>query len=259
MSDFFKPQELLQQILNYQNKYYSNDISKVVTISPNYINEFSKNENSIKLIFDHVNFKVLHISDNVETIGGYSMEDFDNSDMLFILSLFSLDHFNFMYVWLKWAFDRHHKYGDSLDLKQAMCGVKIKHKNGRMVRILIRHYTIETNEAGFPTLAAITLDDITHLMKSDCYWGRIECGIESRQMHHIISTDKQPMPHDILSDREKGVVQLLSEGKESKEIGKLLFISSHTVDNHRRNMINKLGVRDTTGLVQICRMTGIIL
>jgi DNA-binding CsgD family transcriptional regulator len=61
-----------------------------------------------------------------------------------------------------------------------------------------------------------------------------------------------------LTDREKEMVRLLAQGKESKEIGSLLLISPHTVDNHRRNMINKIGVRDTTGLIQICRMVGII-
>jgi DNA-binding CsgD family transcriptional regulator len=45
---------------------------------------------------------------------------------------------------------------------------------------------------------------------------------------------------------------------ESKEVGKILFISSHTVDNHRRNMISRTGARDTTALIQICRMSGII-
>jgi DNA-binding CsgD family transcriptional regulator len=72
------------------------------------------------------------------------------------------------------------------------------------------------------------------------------------------SIDKISKPYDILTDREIETLRLLAEGKESKEIGKILYISSHTVDNHRRNMINRLGVRDTTGLVQICRMTGII-
>jgi DNA-binding CsgD family transcriptional regulator len=37
-----------------------------------------------------------------------------------------------------------------------------------------------------------------------------------------------------------------------------LFISSHTVDNHRRNMIAKTGAKDTTALIQICKMVGII-
>jgi DNA-binding CsgD family transcriptional regulator len=259
MLESLKPTQLLHNILGFQEKYYAKEIAKTAIIKDNYINEFSASENSVRVIFDHINFKIIHISDNIEALSGYSLKDFYESNILFVLKLITLDHFDFMYVWIKWAFERHNRYGDSVDLKQVMCGIKAKHKNGYTQRLLFRHYTLEsTEEEGFPTLAAITIDDITHLMKSDFYWGRIECGNKTRQIHHIISTDKVNHPHDILSDREKSIVKLLAEGKESKEIGAELFISSHTVDNHRRNMINKVGVRDTTGLIQICKMVGII-
>jgi DNA-binding CsgD family transcriptional regulator len=45
---------------------------------------------------------------------------------------------------------------------------------------------------------------------------------------------------------------------ESKEIATTLFISSHTADNHRRNALARTGAKDTTALVQICRMCGIL-
>lgn len=42
-----------------------------------------------------------------------------------------------------------------------------------------------------------------------------------------------------LSDREKEILQLVAQGKTSREIGELLFISKHTVDTHRRNIQKK--------------------
>jgi DNA-binding CsgD family transcriptional regulator len=45
---------------------------------------------------------------------------------------------------------------------------------------------------------------------------------------------------------------------ESKEIADVLDISSHTVNNHRRNMITRTGARDTTALIHICKMIGIL-
>jgi DNA-binding CsgD family transcriptional regulator len=258
MLDFLKPQELLNKIFGIQKDLYANEIGKTAVVKAHYINEFSLSENSVRIIFDHINFKILHISGNIERLGGYPIESYYDLSVLFALKVFTLDHYDFMYVWVKWAVTRHLKYGDSFDAKQIMCGIKVIHKNGHIIRLLFRHYPLETTNEGVATLSAITLDDITHLMKSDFYWGRIECGRTTKQIHHIISIDKEDHPHDILSDREKSIVQLLAEGKESKEIGKLLFISSHTVDNHRRNMINKIGVRDTTGLIQICKMVGIV-
>lgn len=43
-----------------------------------------------------------------------------------------------------------------------------------------------------------------------------------------------------LSPRETEVLQLLAEGKSSKEIGELLFLSSKTIDVHRNNLMKKL-------------------
>lgn len=49
-----------------------------------------------------------------------------------------------------------------------------------------------------------------------------------------------------LSDREIEIVKLLLEGKTSREIADKLFISKHTVNTHRRNILDKAGV-NTTG------------
>lgn len=258
MLQFPNSGQLLSQILKYQKIFYPDETDKTVTIKDSYINEFSKSENSVRIIFDHVNFKVLYISDNIENLSGYEAKYFEEFHTLFPLKLLTLEQYNFLYVWLNWFFSRHAKLEDSYDAKNALCGIKVKHKEGYDMRLLFRHYAFEQTEEGIPTVALVTISDITHLMKADFYWGRIECGKYERHIHHFISTDREDKFSDILTDREKETLRLLAQGKESKEIGQLLHISSHTVDNHRRNMITKIGVRDTTGLVQICKMVGII-
>jgi DNA-binding CsgD family transcriptional regulator len=250
--------QLLSQMLGLQKEIYAQEADKIVTVKDSYINEFSNNDNSVRLIFDHVNFKIVHVSTNVEVLTGYTVNDFHKLDIGFFLKLFELEHASFALIWLKWAFSIQQKMGTSFDAKQAMCGVKAVRKDGQMIRVLFRQSALESNEQGTVTVSAFTIDDITHLMKADFYWGRIECGVGQRHFHHLLSTDKQDKPTDILSDREKEMVRLLAQGKESKEIGSIVYISPHTVDNHRRNMINKVGVRDTTGLIQICRMIGVI-
>ena len=70
--------------------------------------------------------------------------------------------------------------------------------------------------------------------------------------------DGEILEQDILSNREKEILQLLSEGKNIEDIGKLLFISINTVNNHRQNMINRLGTKDATALIQLAKMTRLI-
>ncbi|NQU87104.1 MAG: response regulator transcription factor [Mariniphaga sp.] len=48
-----------------------------------------------------------------------------------------------------------------------------------------------------------------------------------------------------LSEREKEVARLICKGKTSKEIAEILFLSKHTVDTHRRKIINKLGLNSS--------------
>jgi DNA-binding NarL/FixJ family response regulator len=57
-------------------------------------------------------------------------------------------------------------------------------------------------------------------------------------------------PEHILTKREISILQLLSEGKSSREIAELLFISIHTVNCHRSNIKKKLHLKKTADLVK---------
>lgn len=52
-----------------------------------------------------------------------------------------------------------------------------------------------------------------------------------------------------ITEREIEIIRLLSKGYNSKEIGDLLFISEHTVNTHRRNMVRKLDLRNSYQLI----------
>ncbi len=61
-----------------------------------------------------------------------------------------------------------------------------------------------------------------------------------------------------LSDREKEILLLICDQLTTKEIANLLFISEKTVENHRGRMMEKLGVRNTVGLVRYAYEHGLI-
>ena len=56
--------------------------------------------------------------------------------------------------------------------------------------------------------------------------------------------------YEHLSDREQQVLRLLVEGNSSTQIGEKLFISSKTVDTHRANIMQKLGVETLVDLIK---------
>jgi DNA-binding NarL/FixJ family response regulator len=55
--------------------------------------------------------------------------------------------------------------------------------------------------------------------------------------------------YDLLTDREKEVLQLLAEGKSNKEAAALLSLSLYTVETHRANLMQKLGLHNTAEIV----------
>lgn len=52
-----------------------------------------------------------------------------------------------------------------------------------------------------------------------------------------------------ISSREIEIITLVAEGLSNKEVADKLFLSTHTVITHRKNIMNKLGVNNTAGLV----------
>ena len=61
-----------------------------------------------------------------------------------------------------------------------------------------------------------------------------------------------------LTTREREIVKLIAEGKSSKEIADLLFISARTVDNHRAKIMEKLNVKKATDLVKYAIQKGYV-
>jgi DNA-binding NarL/FixJ family response regulator len=63
---------------------------------------------------------------------------------------------------------------------------------------------------------------------------------------------------DLLTPRETEIVKLVAEGHTSKEIAELLVISVKTVERHRANVLEKLGMRDRVDLTRYAIRRGLI-
>jgi DNA-binding NarL/FixJ family response regulator len=55
--------------------------------------------------------------------------------------------------------------------------------------------------------------------------------------------------YDLLTDREKDVLHLLAEGRSNKEVAALLDLSVSTIETHRGNLMQKLGLHNTADIV----------
>ncbi|MGH9749913.1 MAG: response regulator [Candidatus Polarisedimenticolia bacterium] len=69
---------------------------------------------------------------------------------------------------------------------------------------------------------------------------------------------KTDLPPDPLSPREREVLQLVAEGKTTKEVAGLLGISVKTAESHRTRIMSKLNIHETAGLVRYAIRRGLI-
>ena len=62
----------------------------------------------------------------------------------------------------------------------------------------------------------------------------------------------------VLSERENEIIVLISEGYTNEQIADMLFLSRHTVNTHRKNILSKLGVKNTAGIVMYAVKTQLV-
>jgi DNA-binding CsgD family transcriptional regulator len=199
------------------------------------------------IIFDINALEFDFVSPHIETILGYDPTSFN---MAFFMEIIHPDDRQHFLTFEAHAVD----FYSTLPVEKLMkykvrYDYRLKTKNGNYVHILHQSAVIEHDDHGLVTRILSVETDISYLKKG------------SKPVLSIIGMDGEPSYIDIaaknfvmesdevLTRREKQVLLLLIEGKLSKEIASSLNISKQTVDNHRKNMLRKTGVINTTELV----------
>jgi len=78
-------------------------------------------------------------------------------------------------------------------------------------------------------------------------------------LEHYVSPNRKPEEKtELLSPREKEVLQLIAEGYTTNEIAKKLFLAPKTIGNHRSNIMSKLDIHDVAGLTRYAIHNAII-
>ena len=82
--------------------------------------------------------------------------------------------------------------------------------------------------------------------------------VTSRLMHNSGDTAPLDNPLTVLTKREIEILAHIADGRPNREIGKMLHISTRTVDTHRSNILKKLNVRTNADLVKLSIAHGLI-
>jgi DNA-binding NarL/FixJ family response regulator len=82
--------------------------------------------------------------------------------------------------------------------------------------------------------------------------------IDERLKKQLLSNFSAGPGDKLITRREKEILQLITEEYTNPEIAGKLHISPHTVENHRNHLLQKLGAKNTAGLVKAAIEQGLI-
>ena len=120
-----------------------------------------------------------------------------------------------------------------------------------------RHVIEKAVQAGVKGFVLKTSDirdineGIRRVMEGESYFG---LGVREIMTGHSVSGTSEPL----ITRRESEILRLIADGYTNQEIAERLFISSSTVDSHRKNLLVKFDAKNTAALVKTAISRGII-
>lgn len=127
--------------------------------------------------------------------------------------------------------------------------LRMRDAAGEYVYALHRIYYLDYDSRSNVTLALC--------LYTACGSQNHSAGIFNSLTANKVEDTADSMPQ-ILSRREKEVLRLIGQGSTSKEIAERLSISTHTVNGHRQNIMQKLKVRNSSEAYSLARHLGLV-
>jgi len=118
-----------------------------------------------------------------------------------------------------------------------------------MLRKGVAGYILKT------TREEILLDAIRTVYRGEQY---LESALKEKVLQDTLQAKKQLSANPLLSRREKEILHYIASDLTSQQIADKLFVSKRTIDNHRLNLLMKLGVKNVAALVKKGIQLGLI-
>lgn len=146
------------------------------------------------------------------------------------------------------------------DYKFSYC-FRFRVKGGEYRLFNHQSIVLETDKNGGVAKALNIHTDISHLTTRNNY--RLSLiGLNGEPSYHNIEVDQHPeqaqQTKPLFTEREISVIQLVSKGLTSAQIGKALSLSEYTIKNHRKRILKKAGCQNMSQLLATCIADGLI-
>lgn len=210
-------------------------------------------------VFSFVTVQIEYVNETVEDILGVPAKKFD---LKTFLKRLHPDDLSTMYAKERTIFDFYHQLPkEDIPLYKTVYLFRLKDSGGNYKIILHQIKVIDVTENGKIRQIVGVHTDLTHL--NIPISSKVSFISKERTSHFNIETKGKlnltPCHAKLsFSEREVEILKSISEGKTSKEIAADLYISPHTVNTHKKNIIKKSGCKTFIELITKCIAEGVI-
>lgn len=226
-----------------------------------YLDQIHENAPGAVWVFDNASLGYDYFSSNIRHIMGYEASQFIEGGLKFAMSLVDPEHNK---IYNRYIIPQMFKYIGIYTLKRRMKDIRfcytfrIRKKNGDYLWAMHTMGTMEVNAIGLPSKTLVFMTDITEFKSDDLVGFTVTIKGKDGVYKPIYSG---LYPHNSkmsFSERELDILHQLCSGKTSVQIAEELGISHHTVNTHRKKMLEKTGSQNTAELLQKSYIKGIV-
>lgn len=217
--------------------------------------EFLSQVNNSCVFVSLLHVKYLFISPNFKNLFGFSIDENMNPENDFLEEYIHPDDLPMLLNLQQRTFDYVFKlpFGEQADYKHIfefrMLGISREY-----IRVICQYQSLETTESGDPILLLGVVD----ISPDQDLKSPIKFRLVNFKTGNIVNIPIVDNPDISLTKREKEVLQMADDGLMSKEISDKLFISIHTVNRHRQNILEKMNVENLSEAINYAKKLGLL-
>ncbi|MGK7397235.1 MAG: LuxR C-terminal-related transcriptional regulator [Candidatus Cyclobacteriaceae bacterium M3_2C_046] len=237
-------QLILDLIKNYRHDVY---------LQPQELLPIFKNTRNIAVIWYSFQLnKVIFISHSISKLTGYTPNNFSQHGLKFIDTMIHPDDYNHYYGnFLASKSSLKHRNFSYFNFLNASNQYRFKTKSCEWVWLELSQMIIRYDYQKSMDQILGVLQPVNHVAHHKKYIYKFPGGTSVGQVLDNLPTSPHAQSISIeVSEREKEVLDLISQGFSSKEVADKLNISNHTAITHRKNLITKFKVKNTAELIK---------
>jgi DNA-binding CsgD family transcriptional regulator len=183
---------------------------------------------------------------------GYTNEEFT---MDLVLNYFHPDDLKFVKRIIKGTVEHSIQNNTSGEWPFLNITFRLRKKDGTYLKVLRKSSSYEIDNQGRLLSNFSMLTDISFISNNNkVEWDIYTENIDNEKFKKDVFKEFQ----DFFTPRELQIIKLINKGFSSSQIASKLFVSSHTITSHRKNILKKSNCHNVQELVAFCQKNGII-